>query len=104
MTGEIRLVVDDMRAHARELDGISQSGREAVEAGSSVRTQGEAYGLLCSFVGASTVPAQEAGILNTKLAVQSVRGVADALRYAAQQLERSDENAETAFSILRSQT
>ena len=89
-----------MRAHAGRLDDVSQGGADATEAAGQVACNGEAFGILCSFVGAALLPAQQAGHLQAKLAQESVKGTAAGVRAMADGYELVDQAVEKAMKLL----
>ncbi|GGU24394.1 type VII secretion target [Nocardioides albus] len=91
MSDNIDVVVDDMRKHASQLDEIAGDAYAAVQAGSTITTSGDAYGILCSFIGAAMVPVQTAGIAAAAGAVASIGATAGQLRVAAKVIEEADE-------------
>lgn len=83
--------VDGLRAHAARLDEVSQAGADATDAAGQVVCGGEAFGILCSFVGAALLPTQTAGYLQAKLAQDSLKGTAAGVRLMADGYEAVDE-------------
>lgn len=92
--------VAGMRAHAGVLDGVSQAGADATEAANTVTCNGEAFGILCSFVGAALLPVQTAGYLQAKLAQESIKGTANGVRAMADAYELVDEAVGKAMKAL----
>lgn len=101
MSGEIDVVTEAMRRHAADLDDIAASGCAAVRAGVDVTTQGEAFGLMCAFIGRSLRPVQDAGIASTTLAVGSVRATAAQVRAVAAAFDEVDAVVAVAADRLR---
>ena len=99
MSGEIDIVVDQMNTHASKLDDVASSGQEGVDAGESVTTNGDAYGVMCQFIGAALLPVQTAGIVNSRAAVTSLTGTANAVRTVAKTIETTDELVSEPFKI-----
>ncbi len=80
-----------MRSHAAKLDEIAASGRQGVEAGRSVAAQGEAFGIICSFIGAALAPVQQTGIAAAAAAADSLTGTAVGIRASAAAYDAADE-------------
>lgn len=97
----VELTVEQLRDHARKLDAIADSGREAVRAAEYVGTQGQAFGVLCSFVGEALAPAQDAGAASARAAVGMTSGLADIIRDVARGFEITDQVVSEAFDFLR---
>lgn len=91
MSNNVDVVIDDMRKHASQLDEIAGDAHSAVKAGSTITTSGDAYGILCSFIGAAMAPVQTAGIAASAGAVASIGATAGQLRVAAKVIESADE-------------
>lgn len=91
MSDNIDVVIDDMRKHAGQLDEIAGDAYEAVQAGGTITTSGDAYGVLCSFIGAAMLPVQTAGIAAAAGTVASIGATAGQLRVAAKVIEEADE-------------
>jgi hypothetical protein len=101
MSGEIDVVTEAMRKHAGDLDGIAATGYEAVQAGQGVSTSGDAYGLMCSFIGAALQPVQAAGIASTGLAVASIGATAMQVRAVAAVFDEVDDVVASAMNRFR---
>lgn len=97
----IDVVVEEMRDHSRKLDSIAQSGQEAVSAGQEVTTNGDAYGVICSFIGASLLPVQGSGVAVTMAATASVSALAEGVRATATVFESADGVVSDAFKWLK---
>lgn len=100
MSGGFQVDTAGMRAHAGRLDHVSQSGADATEAANTVACNGEAFGILCSFVGAALLPVQQAGYLQAKLAQESVKGTAAGVRAMADGYDLVDQAVEKALKKL----
>lgn len=87
----IDVVTEAMRNHANKLDAIADSGQEAVDAGSGNAVNGEAFGVLCSFIGDALSPVQTAGVVNSKIAVGGVSATAHSVRALATIFDEVDE-------------
>jgi hypothetical protein len=101
MSGEIDLVTEAMRGHATDLDGIAGSGYDAVLAGEHVTTRGEAFGLMCAFIGRSLRPVQVAGIASTGLAISRVGATATQVREVAALFDEVDDVVASALDLFR---
>ncbi|GAB3769281.1 hypothetical protein FB382_002502 [Nocardioides ginsengisegetis] len=101
MSGEIAVVTDAMRRHAGDLDRLASWTYQGVEAGRTVSTPGDAYGVLCSFIGAAMVPAQATGIASTALAVASLGATAAQLRAVAEVFDEVDDVVGSAMNRFR---
>lgn len=94
---DIHVVTEAMRQHAGDLDGLAASAYQGVEAGRGITTSGNAYGLLCSFIGGAMVPAQATGIASTALAVASLGATATQVRAVAAIFDEVDDVVATAM-------
>lgn len=97
---ELAVVTDAMRRHATCLDGLADRGVVAVRAGREVSTPGDAYGVLCSFIGAALVPVQRLGVLDAEAAVGSLRAMADQVRVVAAGFDTTDAAVTRALDVL----
>lgn len=91
MSDEIDVVTDSMRKHAGDLDAMASSAYDGVQAGKHVTMSGDAYGVLCSFIGAAIAPVQATGIASTALAVTSLGATAAQLRSVAAVFDEVDD-------------
>lgn len=82
---------DAMRRHADTLDHIGARAEEAVQAAGDCVTGGEAYGLLCSFIGAAIAPVQVLGAAATVAATATIGGTAVGVRGMAEAYDAGDD-------------
>lgn len=90
MSNDLEVDVESLRAHATRIRQIAQSGEEAVAAGKHVHAHGEAFGVLCSFIGAALEPFTLAGIGATEASVGMLNGLAKAVGETADLIETTD--------------
>lgn len=96
----IQVTISELRSHAKKLDTISDSGQEAVDAGAYVTTSGEAFGVLCSFIGAALLPVQGAGVAAAGAACGLTNALAESVRGVANGFELTDEVVREAFEFM----
>ena len=80
-----------LRAHAGKLDQIAADGADATEAAGQVTCNGDAFGILCSFVGAMLEPVEQSGIAEASAAQRSVTATASNMRGMATAYDTADE-------------
>ncbi len=97
----IDVVTEAMRGHADKLDTIAASGKEGVEAGTATLLNGEAFGVICSFIGAALVPVQSAGVVNSQIAVTGISGTANTVRALATVFDEVDEAVNEFMNVFR---
>ncbi|MCW2792166.1 MAG: hypothetical protein JWO76_1264 [Nocardioides sp.] len=101
MSGEIDVVTDAMRSHAGRLDQIASHGYEGVQAGQGITASGDAFGIMCSFIGAALQPVAQAGVATTAVAVGSIGATATQVRAVAKIFDEVDEVVEGAMNRFR---
>ncbi|MEU4666928.1 type VII secretion target [Amycolatopsis sp. NPDC023774] len=80
-------VGSDLKAHARQLDGIGDGLRQAVDAANRVSMPTDAYGILCQPFRAMLDPVEEFGINALQNTVTAMDAQAQKVRNAAQAYE-----------------
>lgn len=91
MSGGVEVATDAMRRHAAEVEGLAASAYDGVQAGRYLLVSGDAFGVLCSFLGAALAPVQATGVATTSLAVGSLGATAGQLRATAAVLDEVDD-------------
>lgn len=98
----LRLDTEAMRSHARDLDAIAESGREAVRAAEAAELASDALGGLCGpLINLFLGPVEQAGCLNARLAVGIIDGSADGLRDVADLMDATDGGIESGLDAMR---
>ncbi|MBC9735023.1 type VII secretion target [Nocardioides marmotae] len=88
---EIKVVTESMRTHAGQVEQLAVSAYEGVQVGGDMALDGEAFGVLCGFIGTALVPAQLTGVSATGAAVGSLAATGLQVRAAAKIFEEADE-------------
>lgn len=83
-------VGDDLSAHAQQLDGITDSLKQAVDAANQVSMPTDAYGILCQPFRMMLDPVEEYGINALQQAVSSMDAQAGRVRDAAKAYQDYD--------------
>ncbi|KQP64091.1 type VII secretion target [Nocardioides sp. Leaf285] len=99
----IDVTLGEMRAHASHLDVIAETATEGVDAGRAVSIHGDAFGLLCAFIGEALEPVQSVGVDSAKAAVAGVSGTADAVRGLADIFGWTDDVVNDLFNVFKGQ-
>lgn len=97
MSEVVDVVVTSMREHAKRLETIGEDGERGVDAAETVSCHGDAFGLLCSFLGTALIPVERVGVLTAKGAVAGIDGTAASMRGLALMFEEADEAISDAF-------
>jgi hypothetical protein len=92
MTADGFEVGTDLTAHAGQLDGVTDSLRQAVDAANQVSMPTDAYGILCQPFRMMLDPVEEFGINALKEAVSAMESAAGKVRQAAEAYQGVDED------------
>lgn len=101
MSNVVDVVTGEMRQHASRLERIARDGERGVEAARTVSVEGDAFGLLCSFLGSALNPVEAVGVLTTQGAVAGIDGMAASVRGLATLFEETDDGVEAGFRYFR---
>ncbi len=101
MSIDVRVSVEEMRAHADRLHDVANDGRTGVEAARTVSCHGDAFGLLCSFIGAKISPVEGVGVATAATAVTGIDATAEAIRGLATLFERADAAVDELFDLFK---
>jgi hypothetical protein len=82
----------DLDAHARQLDGVTDSLRQAVDAANQVSMPTDAYGILCQPFRMLLDPVEQFGIDALTKAVEAMDSVATDVRTAAKSYQGAEDD------------
>jgi hypothetical protein len=97
----IDVTISEMQAHANRLDGIADQARRGLDAARSVSCHGDAFGILCAFIGAQLTPVEEEGVAMPRLATGGIEGTAEMMRDLARLFQATDEVVGDVFSVFK---
>ncbi|MEP7766156.1 type VII secretion target [Sanguibacter sp. 25GB23B1] len=80
-----------LRAHAGDVDYISQQLEGALDAGATTALATDAFGIICSFLVPFTTTVQLAGVAALVAASQTTSGIASGLRSTADAYDEVDD-------------
>ncbi|MFI7115689.1 type VII secretion target [Amycolatopsis sp. NPDC049868] len=87
----------DLDAHAKQIDGIADGLRTAVDAAQQVSMPTDAYGIICQPFRMMLDPVEEFGINALNKAVEAATAVANNVRSASNAYQTQDENFAAEF-------
>lgn len=87
----------DLDAHAKQIDGIADSLKGAVDAAQQVSMPTDAYGILCQPFRMMLDPVEQFGIDSLNKAVEAATAVANNVRSASNAYQAQDENFAAEF-------
>jgi uncharacterized protein YukE len=91
------VVVDELRAHAGKLDGLTERLNAAADAGSQVTLATEAYGKICSFFVPVVQSIADPGVEALSSAATTMGETATGVRENADGYEAHDQSNATRF-------
>ncbi len=92
MAGKGYELGSDLDAHAKQVDGIADGLRTAVDAAQQVSMPTDAYGIICQPFRMMLDPVEEFGITALNKAVEAATAVANNVRSASNAYQAQDEN------------
>lgn len=95
MAGGYDVLVDELDAHARKVDGFAERLRQAADAARQVTMNNDAYGVICQPFAAMLQPFEEMGVNALTKGVEAITDTAQRMRETAESYGQQ-ESAEAA--------
>jgi hypothetical protein len=80
MAGGYDVLVDELDAHARKVDGFAERLRAAADAARQVTMNNDAYGVICQPFAAMLQPFEEMGVNALSKGVEAIADTAERMR------------------------
>ncbi|GGP88009.1 type VII secretion target [Saccharothrix coeruleofusca] len=95
MAAGYEVLVDELAAHSRKVDGFAERLRAAVDAARQVTMNDSAYGVICQPFAAMLQPFEETGVTALSKGVEAIADTAERMRRTAESYG-AQESAEAA--------
>lgn len=91
MPDEMKVVVDNLRVHASNVDGVVSELTTAVDASQQVSLDNDAYGILCRPFAWLLDPVEQHGVEALRKAVSGMQETAENVRGSADEYQDTDQ-------------
>lgn len=91
MSDEMKIVTENLRAHASKVDSVVDELHTAVDASQQVSLNNDAYGIVCRPFAWLLDPVEEHGVQALQKAVGSLSELAENVRATAEDYQNTDD-------------
>jgi hypothetical protein len=92
MPDEMKILTEDLRAHASKVDSVVEQLGTAVDASQQVSLDNDAYGIICRPFAWMLDPAENVGVEALRKAAEAMGELADEVRSAAEDYQQVDDD------------
>jgi hypothetical protein len=100
MAGGYDVLVDELDAHARKVDGFAERLRAAADAARQVTMNDDAYGVICQPFAAMLQPFEELGVNALTKGVEAIADTAQRMRETAKSYGEQESSEAARFGGL----